>query len=476
MNVSLIKLFDLSMVVPCACALTLICRGVFLFNKKVALLLNCFYPKRNHKLKQEADTMANALLEDLKWRGLVYQQTDESGIEEILNKEQVTLYCGADPTADSLHIGHLLPFLTLRRFQEHGHRPLVLIGGGTGMIGDPSGKSEERKLQTEDQVEDNVQGISNQMHKIFEFGTEKGAKLVNNKDWLGQISLIDFLRDYGKHVGVNYMLAKDSIQTRLEHGISFTEFTYTILQAIDFGHLNKTFNCKIQVGGSDQWGNITSGIELMRRMYGQTEAYGLTIPLVVKSDGKKFGKTEGGAVWLDASKTSPYEFYQFWINTTDDDVIKFLKYFTFLEKEEIEALEKSLNEAPHLREAQKALAENVTRFIHGQAALDDAIRISKALFAGDLQSLSAMELKEGFKDVPQVELNHETTNIVEAIVESGISSSKRQAREDVNNGAIYINGVRQQDVNYELTNEDKIEDEFTIIRRGKKKYFMVNYK
>ncbi|MEY8620550.1 tyrosine--tRNA ligase [Staphylococcus xylosus] len=420
--------------------------------------------------------MANALLEDLKWRGLVYQQTDESGIEEILNKEQVTLYCGADPTADSLHIGHLLPFLTLRRFQEHGHRPLVLIGGGTGMIGDPSGKSEERKLQTEDQVEVNVQGISNQMHKIFEFGTEKGAKLVNNKDWLGQISLIDFLRDYGKHVGVNYMLDKDSIQTRLEHGISFTEFTYTILQAIDFGHLNKTFNCKIQVGGSDQWGNITSGIELMRRMYGQTEAYGLTIPLVVKSDGKKFGKTEGGAVWLDASKTSPYEFYQFWINTTDDDVIKFLKYFTFLEKEEIEALEKSLNEAPHLREAQKALAENVTRFIHGQAALDDAIRISKALFAGDLQSLSAMELKEGFKDVPQVELNHETTNIVEAIVESGISSSKRQAREDVNNGAIYINGVRQQDVNYELTNEDKIEDEFTIIRRGKKKYFMVNYK
>ncbi|MDW4484450.1 tyrosine--tRNA ligase [Staphylococcus saprophyticus] len=420
--------------------------------------------------------MTNALLEDLKWRGLIYQQTDESGIENILNKEQVTLYCGADPTADSLHIGHLLPFLTLRRFQEHGHRPLVLIGGGTGMIGDPSGKSEERTLQTEAQVETNVQGIYKQMHKIFEFDTEKGAKLVNNKDWLGQISLIDFLRDYGKHVGVNYMLGKDSIQTRLEHGISYTEFTYTILQAIDFGHLNRTYNCKVQVGGSDQWGNITSGIELMRRMYGQTEAYGLTIPLVVKSDGKKFGKTEGGAVWLDAAKTSPYEFYQFWINTTDDDVIKFLKYFTFLEQEEIEALEKSLNEAPHLREAQKALAENVTRFIHGQDALDDAIRISQALFTGDLQSLSASELKEGFKDVPQVELSSETRNIVEIIVETGISSSKRQAREDVNNGAIYINGIRQQDVNYELTNEDKIENEFTIIRRGKKKYFMVNYK
>lgn len=420
--------------------------------------------------------MTNALLEDLKWRGLIYQQTDESEIENILNKEQVTLYCGADPTADSLHIGHLLPFLTLRRFQEHGHRPLVLIGGGTGMIGDPSGKSEERTLQTEAQVETNVQGINKQMHKIFEFDTEKGAKLVNNKDWLGQISLIDFLRDYGKHVGVNYMLGKDSIQTRLEHGISYTEFTYTILQAIDFGHLNRTYNCKVQVGGSDQWGNITSGIELMRRMYGQTEAYGLTIPLVVKSDGKKFGKTEGGAVWLDAAKTSPYEFYQFWINTTDDDVIKFLKYFTFLEQEEIEALEKSLNEAPHLREAQKALAENVTRFIHGQDALDDAIRISQALFAGDLQSLSASELKEGFKDVPQVELSSETRNIVEVIVETGISSSKRQAREDVNNGAIYINGIRQQDVNYELTSEDKIENEFTIIRRGKKKYFMVNYK
>ncbi|MCD8803202.1 tyrosine--tRNA ligase [Staphylococcus warneri] len=420
--------------------------------------------------------MTNALIEDLKWRGLIYQQTDEAGIEELLNKEQVTLYCGADPTADSLHIGHLLPFLTLRRFQEHGHRPIVLIGGGTGMIGDPSGKSEERVLQTEEQVEANVQGISNQMHKLFEFGTDKGAVLVNNKDWLGQISLISFLRDYGKHVGVNYMLGKDSIQTRLEHGISYTEFTYTILQAIDFGHLNRELNCKIQVGGSDQWGNITSGIELMRRMYGQTEAYGLTIPLVTKSDGKKFGKSESGAIWLDADKTSPYEFYQFWINQSDEDVIKFIKYFTFLSKEEIDQLEQSKEEAPHKREAQKALAENVTRFIHGEDALNDAIRISQALFSGDLKSLSAKELKEGFKDVPQVELSKDTTNIIDALIETGIGSSKRQAREDVNNGAIYINGERQQDVNYELTDEDKIEGAFTIIRRGKKKYFMVNYK
>lgn len=419
--------------------------------------------------------MANALIEDLKWRGLIYQQTDEQGIEDLLNKEQVTLYCGADPTADSLHIGHLLPFLTLRRFQEHGHRPIVLIGGGTGMIGDPSGKSEERVLQTEEQVEANVQGLSKQMHRLFEFGTDKGAVLVNNKDWLGQISLISFLRDYGKHVGVNYMLGKDSIQTRLEHGISYTEFTYTILQAIDFGHLNRELNCKIQVGGSDQWGNITSGIELMRRMYGQTEAFGLTIPLVTKSDGKKFGKSESGAVWLDPEKTSPYEFYQFWINQYDEDVIKFLKYFTFLDKEEIDRLEQSKEEAPHLREAQKALAENVTKFIHGEEALNDAIRISKALFSGDLKSLTGKELKEGFIDVPQVSLSSETTNIIEALIETGIATSKRQAREDVNNGAIYINDERQQSVDYELSNDDKIDNEFTIIRRGKKKYFMVNY-
>ncbi|MCM0346733.1 tyrosine--tRNA ligase [Staphylococcus aureus] len=419
--------------------------------------------------------MTNVLIEDLKWRGLIYQQTDEQGIEDLLNKEQVTLYCGADPTADSLHIGHLLPFLTLRRFQEHGHRPIVLIGGGTGMIGDPSGKSEERVLQTEEQVDKNIEGISKQMHNIFEFGTDHGAVLVNNRDWLGQISLISFLRDYGKHVGVNYMLGKDSIQSRLEHGISYTEFTYTILQAIDFGHLNRELNCKIQVGGSDQWGNITSGIELMRRMYGQTDAYGLTIPLVTKSDGKKFGKSESGAVWLDAEKTSPYEFYQFWINQSDEDVIKFLKYFTFLGKEEIDRLEQSKNEAPHLREAQKTLAEEVTKFIHGEDALNDAIRISQALFSGDLKSLSAKELKDGFKDVPQVTLSNDTTNIVEVLIETGISPSKRQAREDVNNGAIYINGERQQDVNYALAQEDKIDGGFTIIRRGKKKYFMVNY-
>ncbi|CAL28240.1 tyrosine--tRNA ligase [Staphylococcus carnosus] len=420
--------------------------------------------------------MTNELLKDLEWRGLIYQQTDAEGLENILNKEQVTLYCGVDPTADSMHIGHLLPLLTLRRFQNHGHKPIVLIGGGTGMIGDPSGKTDERVLQTEEQVEQNVRGIGNQMDKIFDFSGKEAAQLVNNRDWLGKISLIDFLRDYGKHVGVNYMLGKDSVQSRLENGISYTEFTYMILQAIDFGHLNREYNCKVQIGGSDQWGNITSGIELMRRMYGQTEAYGITIPLVTKADGKKFGKSEAGTVWLDAEKTSPYELYQFWINTTDADVIKFLKYFTFLDKEEIERLEQSKEEAPHLREAQKALAENVVRFIHGEGALNDAIRISEALFSGDLKALSSDELREGFKDVPQAEVSNATTNIVDFIVEAGISSSKRQAREDVSNGAIYINGEREQDLKYEISEADKIDNEFTIVRRGKKKYFMVKYK
>ncbi|HEC2229314.1 TPA: tyrosine--tRNA ligase [Staphylococcus delphini] len=419
--------------------------------------------------------MANALLEELSWRGLVYQQTDEEGIEALLNKEEVKIYCGADPTADSLHIGHLLPYLTLRRFQEAGHRPIVLVGGGTGMIGDPSGKSEERVLQTEAQVDKNVRGIQKQMEQLFDFNVENGPILVNNYDWLSQISLIEFLRDYGKHVGVNYMLGKDSIQSRLENGISYTEFTYTILQAIDFGHLNRVHDCKIQIGGSDQWGNITSGIELMRRMYGVTDVYGFTIPLVTKADGKKFGKSESGTVWLDPEKTSPYEFYQFWINTTDDDVIKFLKYFTFLSKADIEASEKSVDEEPHLRKAQTTLAEEVTRFIHGEDALAEAQRISQALFKGDLKSLSAEEIKAGFKDVPQVTLSNETTNLVDALVETKISSSKRQAREDITNGAIYINGERQQDLEYTLSSDDRYDDTFTIIRRGKKKYFMVNY-
>src|SRR5690625_99932 len=417
----------------------------------------------------------NELIEDLKYRGIIYQMTDEEKISELLDNEQLTLYCGADPTADSLHIGHLVPFLTMRRFQEHGHRPIVLIGGGTGMIGDPSFKAEERRLQTEDQIDDNVRGIKKQMEQIFDFSDANGAILVNNKDWLKNIDLISFLRDYGKHVSLNYMLGKDAIQSRLETGISYTEFTYTILQAIDFGHLNKEYNCKMQIGGSDQWGNITSGLDLMRRMYGATEAEGMTIPLITKADGRKFGKTESGNIWLDRKRTSPYEFYQFWINQSDADVIKFLKLFTFLSKEEIESLAESVDNEPHLRKAQKRLAEEITAFIHGDDALAEAQKITEALFSGEIKSLTADQVKDAFKDVPSANYDETDMNLVKVLVGTNVSPSRRQAREDITNGAIYINGERQQDVNYEIQESDKLDGEFTVIRRGKKKYHMVQY-
>jgi tyrosyl-tRNA synthetase len=417
------------------------------------------------------------LLQDLQWRGIVYQQTDEEGIKDVLDKEKISLYCGVDPTADSMHIGHLLPFLTLRRFQQAGHRPIVLVGGATGLIGDPSGKSEERKLQTLEQVQVNVNGIKGQLNRLFNFEGENGAVMVNNYDWAGSMDIVTFLRDFGKHVGVNYMLAKDTISSRLETGISFTEFTYTILQAMDFYYLHKNHECRMQIGGSDQWGNITTGLELIRKMSPEgSKAFGLTIPLVTKADGTKFGKTEGGAIWLDPEKTSPYEFYQFWINTSDADVIKYLKFFTFLSKEEIEELEKAVQEEPHLRKAQKALGEEMTRLIHGEDALQQAIRISAALFSGDIQSLTGSEIKQGFKDVPSFTYEQDSSlNIVELLVNAGIVQSKRQAREDVTNGAISINGIRVNELEYTLDEKDRIDGEFTVIRRGKKKYFLIKY-
>ncbi|MED3653539.1 tyrosine--tRNA ligase [Heyndrickxia sporothermodurans] len=417
------------------------------------------------------------LLEDLQWRGIIYQQTDEEGIKEVLDKEKISLYCGVDPTADSMHIGHLLPYLTLRRFQQEGHRPIVLVGGATGLIGDPSGKKEERKLQTLEAVDHNVRGIKKQLEHIFDFEGENGAIMVNNYDWNGTMDLVTFLRDYGKFIGVNYMLAKDTIASRLETGISFTEFTYTILQAIDFFHLYKNHNCRMQIGGSDQWGNITTGLELIRKMSPDTEkAFGLTIPLVTKADGTKFGKTEGGSIWLDPEKTSPYEFYQFWINTADADVIKYLKYFTFLSREEIEELEKAVEEEPHLRKAQKTLAEEMTRLIHGEDALEQAMKITQALFSGEVKNLTAEEIKQGFKDVPSFDFKgNEEIALVDLLVEAKISPSKRQAREDIQNGAIYINGERNTDVQYILSMNDRIEEQFTIIRRGKKKYFLIRY-
>jgi tyrosyl-tRNA synthetase len=413
----------------------------------------------------------------LQWRGIIYQQTDEESIQEVLEKDKISLYCGVDPTADSMHIGHLLPFLTLRRFQQQGHRPIVLVGGATGLIGDPSGKSEERKLQTLETVQHNVASIKKQLESIFDFSGENGALMVNNYDWAGSMDIVTFLRDYGKHVGVNYMLAKDTISSRLETGISFTEFTYTILQAMDFYHLYKNHDCKMQIGGSDQWGNITTGLELIRKMMPEgAKAYGLTIPLVTKADGTKFGKTESGAIWLDPEKTSPYEFYQFWINTADADVIKYLKFFTFLSKEEIEALEDSVATEAHLRKAQKALAEEMTRMIHGQESLEQAIRISEALFNGDIQQLTATEIKQGFKDVPSYEhTTGEDINIVDLLIAAKIAPSKRQAREDVTNGAISINGNKVTEVDYTLSETDKIEGQFTVVRRGKKKYFLIKY-
>ncbi|MCA1028687.1 tyrosine--tRNA ligase [Cytobacillus kochii] len=414
------------------------------------------------------------LLEDLQWRGIIYQQTDEEGMKDLLEKEKISLYCGMDPTGDSMHIGHLLPFLTLRRFQNAGHRPIVLVGGATGLIGDPKA-TEERTLQTIEKVQENVASLSQQLERIFDFEGDNGATLVNNYDWTSSMNIVTFLRDYGKHIGVNYMLAKDTIAKRLESGISFTEFTYTILQGMDFKHLYENHQCKIQIGGSDQWGNITTGLELIRKMVGEgAKAYGMTIPLVTKADGTKFGKTEGGAIWLDAEKTSPYEFYQFWINTADADVIKYLKYFTFLSREEIEALEVAVQDEPHLRKAQKALAEEMTRQIHGEAALNQALKITEALFSGQIKELTAAEVKEGFKDVPSYQHTGEG-NIVDLLVEAKISPSKRQAREDVTNGAIYINGDRMQQVDYQLSEQDKIEGQFTVIRRGKKKYTLIQY-
>lgn len=421
--------------------------------------------------------MANDLLDDLKWRGLLYQQTDEEGLADLLEKEKISLYCGVDPTADSMHIGHIVPLLTLRRFQMHGHRPILLVGGATGMIGDPSGRNEERQLQTTEQIDQNVEGITVQMQQIFDFQAQNGAQMVNNRDWVGEMSVIEFLRDFGKLISVNYMLAKDSVASRLETGISFTEFSYTLIQAIDFNHLYDHFNCRVQIGGSDQWGNITSGLEVIRKTHGaeDTKAFGITIPLVTKSDGTKFGKSAGGAVWLDAKKTSPYEFYQFWINTADADVIKYLKIFTFISREEIEALEVTVQNEAHLRKAQTVLAEEMTKLIHGDQALQDAQRITKALFSGDLKALSAQEMKAAFKDVPSVEMAKAPTSIVDLIVEAGITSSKRQAREDVTNGAISVNGEKVTDLEYIIDEKDRLEDAFAIVRRGKKKYHMIQF-
>ncbi|HLQ96211.1 MAG TPA: tyrosine--tRNA ligase [Pseudogracilibacillus sp.] len=419
------------------------------------------------------------ILQDLEARGLLQSTTDYESLEQHLATNQVTLYCGFDPTADSLHIGHLLPITMLKRFQEAGHRPIALIGGGTGMIGDPSGRTAERSLNEADVVKGFAESIKQQLGRVLEFEQGSNAAVArNNHDWLSNLTLIDFLRDAGKHFTVNYMLAKDSVSSRIEHGLSYTEFSYMLLQSFDFSKLYDEENCTLQIGGSDQWGNITAGMEFIRRSHNDEEAkvFGLTVPLITKADGTKFGKTAGGAVWLDPEKTSPYEFYQFWYNTDDRDVIKFLKYFTFLDMETIQGLEKEVAVNPGARAAQKRLAEEMTEMVHNESALRQAIKISEALFSDDVKSLTKEEIEQGFKDVPTVEAANEDTPLVELLVQAGISSSKRQAREDISNGAIYINGERNQEVSYTLTAADRLEDTFIVIRRGKKKYFLVHFK
>ncbi|WP_088815309.1 MULTISPECIES: tyrosine--tRNA ligase [Listeria] len=416
------------------------------------------------------------IIDELEWRGAIYQQTDEAGLRELTAKESISLYCGIDPTGDSMHIGHLIPFMILRRFQDAGHRPIILVGGATGTIGDPSGKKEERKLQSLEQINQNVASLRAQLGQIFDFEGNSAATMVNNYDWTKDLSVLDFLRDYGKNFNVNTMLAKDIVASRLEVGISFTEFAYQILQAMDYNHLYEHNNCRLQIGGSDQWGNITAGLDLIRKKQGENaKAFGLTIPLLTKADGTKFGKTEGGAIWLNAEKTTPYEFYQFWINTDDRDVVKYLKYFTFLSETEINDLARQVEEEPHLRAAQKTLAAEMTKFIHDEAALSQAIKISTALFSGDVASLTAAEIEQGFKDVPTFEAGTDEAKLVDWLVDLGIEPSKRQSREDISNGAIYINGERTQDLEKVIGASDRIEGQFTIVRRGKKKYFLVRY-
>lgn len=413
------------------------------------------------------------VLQDLKARDLIFQSTDDEALSDKLKNESLTVYVGFDPTADSLHIGSLVPIICLRKLQDAGHKPIAVVGGATGMIGDPSGKSAERTLNTENVVQEWTEKLKRQLSRFLDFNEgDNKARIVNNYDWTKNLDVINFLRDVGKNFSINYMLSKESVSARLENGISFTEFAYMILQAYDFLKLNENFGCTLQVGGSDQWGNITAGIELIRRVKSE-QAYGMTFPLITKSDGTKFGKSESGTIWLDAEKTSPYEFYQFWINCDDRDVIRFLKYFTFLSFEKIAELEESLKNEPEKREAQRVLAEEVTTFVHGQEATQRAINITESLFTGNIQELTEIELKEAFKGVPTTHFEAtDEKGLIDLLVEANVVSSKRQAREDIKNGAVYINGSRRQDMSTVITREDLLYESYAVIRRGKKKYFL----
>ncbi|MBQ2910079.1 MAG: tyrosine--tRNA ligase [Bacilli bacterium] len=405
------------------------------------------------------------LYEELQWRGLV-QDISSPELIDKLNNGGLTFYIGTDPTADSMHIGHYSSFLISKRLAKAGHHPLLLVGGATGMIGDPKPDA-ERPMITKEEVDHNIKGLTEQAEKIF------GFEVVNNWDWTKDINVVDFLRDYGKYFNVNYMLAKDKVKSRMETGITYAEFSYMILQALDFLYLYETRGCELQVAGSDQWGNITSGIELIRKKLDK-EAYGMVMPLVTDSTGKKFGKTEGNALWLDKNKTSSYELYQYLINLEDCMIIDYLKKLTFLSKEEIEAIEKSHNENPHLREAHKALAREVITDLHGEGAYEEAVKISESLFSGDIKNFTENEINDAFKGLDPFKLNEDTL-LIDVLVNGGVCSSKREAREFINNGSISVNGEKVTDLEMMITKSNCLFDKYVIIRRGKKKYHIGIY-
>ena len=403
------------------------------------------------------------LVEDLKWRGLI-KDISSPKLEEMLNNESLTFYIGTDPTGDSLHIGHYSSFLISKRLKNAGHHPILLVGGGTGMIGDPK-PTAERAMISKEEVNHNFECLKKQATDIF------GFEVVNNYDWIKDINTLDFLRDYGKYFNVNYMLSKDIVARRLDEGITYTEFSYMILQALDFMHLYQTRNCVLQVAGQDQWGNITAGIELIRKKLGK-EAYGFTMPLVTKADGTKFGKSEGKAIWLDKNKTSSYEMYQFLINSEDTKVIDYLKTLTFLSKEEIEALEIKMKTEPHKREAQKALACEVVRDLHGQQELDKAMKITDVLFRGNIQDLSADELKDALASFDTTTVNNGLP-LVQILVDAHIASSKREAREWISQGSIQVNGEKKTDPDWIVSKENALFENKSIVKRGKKNYYVI---
>lgn len=412
-------------------------------------------------------------LEELQWRGLVKDYTDLEALQKRLEKP-TTVYCGFDPTADSLHVGHLQQIMLLRRYQKVGHRVLALAGGFTGMIGDPR-PTTERKLLQHEEVLHNVECIKHQLAMFIEFSGDNAAVMVNNNDWLEKMTTLDFLRDFGKQFNIAYMLQKDTIKRRVDTGLSYLEFSYTILQAIDFYHLFKEYDCRVQIGGSDQWGNLTSGMDLIKKLEGNhTEVFGITSPLITKSDGSKFGKSEGRNIWLDPNRTSAYEFYQFWLNTPDDSIVDYLKRLSLKTPEEIERLAHLVETEPERREAQKALACELTTYVHGQKGLEKALRISETLFSGDFMSLSPAELKEGLSDAKKV-LVDSGIGVLDALVLAGVCQSKSNARQLIQQGSISINGIKIQAIDGVLVKEEAIDQEFMILKKGKKNYYIVEF-